>query len=317
MVNTNKTDGPVTGTGLTNITITDPPARRRGKGDGTAYLFLSPWLFGLITLSLGPILLSLYFSLTDYNLLQPPHFIGLQNYVYMFTKSQYFFQSLKVTLFYILLSVPVKLVFALFIAILLSQDIRGIGIYRTVYYVPSMIGTSVAVAYLWVQMFGGNGLINHALAVFGIRGPYWLGEPRTALLTLSMLQAWQFGSAMLIFVAGIKQIPQSYYEAAIVDGANRVQRFFKITLPLLSPVIFFNLIMAIIYGFTQFTQSYIVTDGGPLNATLLFALYLYNEAFTYLRMGYASALAWVLLVLVGGLTLLVFWLGRRMVYYES
>ncbi len=289
----------------------------RPRNEKVAYLFLSPWMFGLLVFSLGPILVSLYLSFTNYNLLQPPKWIGLQNYVHMFTQSQLFATSLVDTLEYILISVPIKMIVALAIALLLSLEVKGIGVYRTVYYVPSLIGTSVAVAYLWQQMFGPDGLINKGLALVGIHGPNWLAEPRTALFTLAMLQAWQFGSAMMIFVAGLKQIPESLYEAAIVDGAGRLYRFFRITLPMLSPVIFFNLIMSIINGFTQFTQGYIVTDGGPLNATLFFALYLYEEAFNFQNMGYASALAWFLLVLVGVLTFLVFKFGSRYVYYES
>ncbi|QSO49238.1 sugar ABC transporter permease [Alicyclobacillus mengziensis] len=293
-----------------------PKVKRKGLERAAPYLFLSPWIIGLIVFSVGPILLSLYFSFTNFNLLQPPQWIGFQNYKNIFTNDTLFYTSLRVTFLYLLMAVPIKLIVALAIAMLLAKNIRGIGFYRAIYYIPSLIGTSVAVAYLWQQIFGQSGLINKALLLFGIHGPAWIDSPSTALFTLSLLQAWSFGSSMLIFLAGLKAIPDSLYEAAKIDGANRWQQFLRVTVPLLSPVVFFNLIMTIINSFTQFTQGFIVTDGGPINSTLFYALYLYNQ-FSFFKMGYASALAWILLIIIAVFTSIVFMTSKRWVYYES
>lgn len=293
-----------------------PKVKRRRLERAAPYLFLSPWIIGLIVFSVGPILLSLYFSFTNFNLLQSPQWIGLQNYKNIFTNDTLFYTSLRVTFLYLLMAVPIKLIVALAIAMLLARNIRGIGFYRAIYYIPSLIGTSVAVAYLWQQIFGQSGLINKVLLLFGIHGPAWIDSPGTALFTLSLLQAWSFGSSMLIFLAGLKAIPESLYEAAKIDGANRWQQFLRVTVPLLSPVVFFNLIMTIINSFTQFTQGFIVTDGGPINSTLFYALYLYNQ-FSYFKMGYASALAWILLIIIAIFTSIVFVTSKRWVYYES
>jgi multiple sugar transport system permease protein len=293
-----------------------PTVRRKGLEKATPYLFLSPWIIGLIVFSLGPILLSLYFSFTNFNLLQSPQWVGFKNYQNIFTNDPLFYTSLRVTFSYLLMAVPIKLAVALGIAMLLARNIRGIGIYRAIYYIPSLIGTSVAVAYLWQQIFGENGLVNKVLLLIGIHGPAWIDSPSTALFTLSLLQAWSFGSSMLIFLAGLKAIPESLYEAATIDGANRWQQFVRVTIPLLSPVVFFNLIMTIINSFTQFTQGFIVTDGGPINSTLFYALYLYNK-FSFFKMGYASALAWILLIIIAVFTSVIFLTSKRWVYYES
>ena len=282
----------------------------------TPYFFLSPWVIGLLIFSVWPIVLSLYLSFTHYDLLQAPKWIGLQNYKNIFTNDQLFYTSLEVTFSYILMSVPIRLIAALAVALLLNQKIKGIGIYRAIYYIPSLIGSSVAVAYLWQQIFGPSGLFQTVLGYIGIHTSPWIDTPGTALFTLSLLSAWAFGSSMLIFLAGLKGIPDTLYEAAEIDGAGKWKRFIHVTIPMLSPVVFFNLIMSIITGFTQFTQGYIITDGGPINATLFYALYLYNQ-FTYFRMGYASALAWILLIIVGIFTSIVFFSSKKWVYYES
>ncbi len=282
----------------------------------TPYFFLSPWVIGLLIFSVWPIVLSLYLSFTHYDLLQAPKWIGLQNYKNIFTNDQLFYTSLEVTFSYILMSVPIRLIAALAVAMLLNQKIKGIGIYRAIYYIPSLIGSSVAVAYLWQQIFGPSGLFQTVLGYIGIHTSPWIDTPGTALFTLSLLSAWAFGSSMLIFLAGLKGIPDTLYEAAEIDGAGKWKRFIHVTIPMLSPVVFFNLIMSIITGFTQFTQGYIITDGGPVNATLFYALYLYNQ-FTYFRMGYASALAWILLIIVGIFTSIVFFSSKKWVYYES
>ena len=282
----------------------------------TPYLFLSPWMIGLLIFSIGPILLSLYFSFTNFDLLQPPTWVGMQNYKNIFTNDQLFYTSLVVTFSYIVMAVPIRLIVALAVAMLLNRNIKGIGIYRAVYYIPSLIGSSVAVAYLWQQIFGPGGLFEKVLSILGLPASPWIDEPGTALFTLSLLSAWAFGSSMLIFLAGLKGIPESLYEAAEIDGASKWKRFVHITIPMLSPVVFFNLIMSIITAFTQFTQGYIITDGGPINATLFYALYLYNQ-FTYFKMGYASALAWIMLVILGFFTSIVFFTSKKWVYYES
>ena len=282
----------------------------------TPYFFLSPWVIGLLIFSVWPIVLSLYLSFTHYDLLQAPKWIGLQNYKNIFTNDQLFYTSLEVTFSYILMSVPIRLIAALAVALLLNQKIKGIGIYRAIYYIPSLIGSSVAVAYLWQQIFGPSGLFQTVLGYIGIHTSPWIDTPGTALFTLSLLSAWAFGSSMLIFLAGLKGIPDTLYEAAEIDGAGKWKRFIHVTIPMLSPVVFFNLIMSIITGFTQFTQGYIITDGGPINATLFYALYLYNQ-FTYFRMGYASALAWILLVMCVILSAIQFVLSKKWVTYDT
>src|SRR5690554_5262732 len=216
----------------------------------------------------------------------------------MFTDDKRYWTSLKVTFIFVFISVPLKLAFALMLAILFNGNHKGLGVYRTIYYIPSIIGGSVAVAVVWRSLFGLDGAVNSFLSNFGIEARNWIANPDTALSTLIILVVWQFGSPMLIFLAGLKQIPKELYESAEVDGANRFSRFWKITLPMLTPVIFFNLVMQTIDGFMTFTQGFLVTSGGPLDRTLFYALYLYQKAFNSFQMGYASAMAWVLLFIV-------------------
>ncbi|MFD1676237.1 carbohydrate ABC transporter permease [Alicyclobacillus fodiniaquatilis] len=287
------------------------------KYDKSAMLFLLPWFIGLVGLTLGPMIASLYLSFTDFDLLQAPKWTGLENYKNILTSDPMFMSSVRVTAIYVVTSVPLRLAFALFVAILLKRKIKGIGIYRAAYYIPSLMGGSIAISIMWRNIFGQSGLINKAIGVLGIHGPDWLGDPHYALFVLSLLSVWQFGSTMVIFLAGLQQIPDSYYDASSIDGASKFQQFLSITVPMLSPVIFFNLIMAVIEGFMQFTQAFVITNGGPLNSTLLFALYLYQKAFTDFQMGYASALAWILLVMVGILTALIFMTSKLWVHYED
>ena len=284
-----------------------------------AYLFLLPWLIGFFVLTLGPLLASLYFSFTDFDLLTPPQWIGLDNFVEMFTQDRRFRAALFVTFRYVVFSVPLSLAFALLVAMMLNRQIRGIGIYRAVYYLPSLLGGSVAIAILWRQVFGKEGVVNQVLALFGIIGPSWISTPQFALNTLIILHIWQFGASMLIFLAGLKQIPQDLYDAAAVDGAGPMSKFFRITLPMLTPVIFFNLIMGIIGAFKAFTSAYVVSGGtgGPLDSTLFYTLYLYQKGFTDFEMGYASAMAWVLLIIIAACTALVFRSSRLWVHYED
>jgi len=281
------------------------------------YSFISPWLIGFLIFVVGPIVTSFYLSFTEYDILSAPEWVGLDNYVQMLTDDQRFLTALKVTFLFVFISVPLKLVFALFIAMIFNTDRKGVGFYRTVYYIPSIIGGSVAVAIMWRQLFGLEGAVNGMLAWFGIQGTNWVASPDYALWTLILLVVWQFGSPMLIFLAGLKQIPTELYEAAMVDGANPWQKFIRITIPMLTPVIFFNLVMQMINGFTTFTQSFLVTQGGPMDRTLFYAVYLYETAFGHFEMGYASAMAWLLLAIIAVFTALIFRSSEHWVHYES
>lgn len=282
------------------------------------YLFILPWILGFLMFTIIPILSTLFLSFTKYDLLTLPRFIGFENYIRMFFNDPKFIKSLKVTFFYVFVSVPLKLTFALMIALLLSYNSKLSPLYRAIYYIPSMMGGSVAIAILWKRLFSSDGTINALLNFLGIHSNIsWIGNPRTAIWTLIILAVWQFGSSMLIFLAGLKQIPESYYEAASIDGANVFQRFFKITLPLLTPIIFFNLVMQLINGFMTFTQAFVITEGGPLNNTLFYALYLYQRGFQFFDMGYACAMAWFMLIIIAILTSLIFKSSNFWVYYET
>lgn len=281
------------------------------------YLFISPWLLGFLLLTLWPMVQSVYYSFTKYTLLEAPEWIGLRNYERIFLEDNMFRQSLKITFLFVVISVPVKLFTALMVAILLNKKIKGISVYRTLVYLPSLIGSSIAVAILWKNMFGIDGFLNKILGVIGIGGISWISDPRTALGTLIVLVAWQFGSSMVIFLAGLKQIPAELYEASSVDGASRFRQFVRITLPMLSPVLLFNLVLQTIGSFQMFTQAFIITKGGPINSTYMYALYLYNRAFSRYEMGYASALAWILLIVIAIVTALIFASSRYWVFYET
>lgn len=283
----------------------------------TGYLYIMPWLAGFFLLTVWPMLQSAYFSLTDYSLLEPANWVGLQNYRKIFTDDQSFVNSLRATTLYVLFSVPLKLATALFIALLLSKNLRGMHLYRTVIYFPSLIGASVAVAILWNNVFGVNGLVNQLLSLLGIEGQNWIATPSTALGTLIVLAVWQFGSSMVVFLAGLKQIPGEYYEAAAVDGAGKIRIFFRITLPLLSPIILFNLVLQTIGSFQMFTQAFIITKGGPVETTYMYALFLFDKGFAHLQMGYASALAWILLVIIAVVTAFIFATSKAWVHYET
>lgn len=289
--------------------------RRNAPG----YIFLTPWLIGFFCLAIGPILSSLYLSFTEYDVVQAPQWVGLENYEYMFRSDRRFWKALQVTFSFVLISVPAKLIFALAVAIVLDKGVRAIGWYRALFYLPSILGGSIAVAVLWRQLFENNGVVNTVLGLVGIDGPNWLSDPRYSLTTLVVLAVWQFGSPMLIFLAGLRAIPQELYEAAEIDAAGRVRRFFAITLPLLAPVIFFNLVLQMIEAFKSFSGAFVISGGkgAPLDSLLFFTVYLYNEAFSYFRMGYASALAWVLLIIIAVFTAVAFWTSRYWVHYEN
>ena len=283
------------------------------------YAFISPFVIGFLAFTLIPIVTSLYFSFTKYNLFSPPEWIGLANYKKMFTDDPRYWNSLKVTLIYVFAGVPLRLGFALLVAMILNTASRAVGLYRTLFYLPSLIGGSVAVAIMWRNIFGDTGIVNIALAALGIPTVRWFGDPTAALWMLIFLSVWQFGSSMLIFLAGLKGIPSTYYEAASVDGATYGQKFFKITLPMLSPVILFNLIMQTIAAFMTFVPAFIISKGtgGPLDGTMLYSLYLFLNGFEFFNMGYASAMAWIMLIIVGFFTAIVFISSKYWVHYES
>lgn len=292
---------------------------RKTKEYVAGYLFLAPWLAGFFLLFLTPIIASLYLSFTNYNLLTPPKWIGMANYVTMFTNDYRFGDSVIVTFLYVFVSVPLRLAFALGLAMLLNQGMRGLGIYRTIYYIPSLLGGSVAIAILWRQVFGRDGMFNTMLSWFGIDGPNWVADPHFAIFSLVGLSVWQFGAVMIIFLAGLKQIPQELYEAATVDGAGAARKFFRITFPLLTPVIFFNLTITIIQSFQTFTKAFIISGGtgGPINSTLLYSLYLYMKGFSFMEMGYAAAMAWLLVLIIALFTALMFLSSRYWVFYSD
>ena len=295
------------------------PRPRRMSDNAYGYLFLSPWLIGMVLFVAGPTLVSLYLSFTNFNLLDSPSWIGAQNYTRMLFQDGRYHNALRVTFTYVAWAVPLNLIFALALAMLLNKKIRGLGFYRAVYYVPSLLGGSVAIAILWRQVFGLDGLVSQALAAFGIVGASWVSSPSQALWTLIILHVWQFGSPMIIFLAGLKQIPNELYEAAAVDGAGSWRQFWLITLPMLTPVIFFNLVLQIINSFQAFTPAFIVSGGtgGPLDSTLFYTLYLYFQGFANFRMGYAAAMAWVLLLIIGVVTAIAFLSSRYWVHYED
>ncbi len=296
------------------------PQKATFESDNIAgYIFIAPWLLGFFIFTIFPILSSFALSFTKYDILSAPVFVGLQNYKEIFLTDERFWKALTVTFFYVIVYVPLRLSFALAVAMLFRVNRRGVSVYRTIFYIPSIIGGSVAVAVMWRQLFGVDGALNSILKFLGIidKGFGWLGNPGTAIWTLILLAVWQFGSPMLIFLAGLKQIPASLYEAASIDGANKWQQFIKVTIPSLTPIIFFNLIMQTINGFMAFTQCYIITEGGPFDSTLFYAVYLFEKSFKFYAMGYGSALAWILLVIIAVFTGIVFKSSSYWVYYES
>ncbi|GHT66541.1 sugar ABC transporter permease [Spirochaetia bacterium] len=287
--------------------------------DNIAFAYIAPWLIGFLVLQLYPLLASLYYSFTDYTMMKRPSLVGIKNYIDMFTNDVYFFKSLKATFLYVLYALPAKLAFALIIAVILNQNIRGINIFRTVYYLPSILGGSVAVSILWRFIFMRDGLLNTVLtSLYHYERFDWIGNPATSLPVLAMLQVWQFGSSMVLFLAGLQQIPQAMYESAEIDGASALTRFFRITLPMLSPIILFNLIMQMVQLFQEFTAAFIITpNGGGLKTTYVYGMMIYQNAFQFFRMGYASAQSWILFVVIISLTLIIFRLSDDLVHYED
>ncbi|TRW94210.1 sugar ABC transporter permease [Paracoccus sp. M683] len=282
---------------------------------GMAYV--SPYIIGLLVFTAFPFLASLYLSFTDYDLLSTPKWVGLDNYERLFTRDRTFDKSLSVTLFYVFMTVPLKLAFALLVAVVLNYKLKAIGFFRTAYYVPSILGGSIAIAVLWRYIFAEAGLVNMMLTGLGFEAVNWFGDPQNAMFTLVLLRCWQFGSAMVIFLAALQSVDKSLYEAAAIDGANKWHVFRYITVPLITPVIFFNLIMQTVQAFQEFNGPYIITNGGPLKSTYLLPMYIYDKAFKSFDMGYASAIAWILFVIIMVLTVVAFWSSKKWVYYAG
>lgn len=288
------------------------------RNNVAGYVFILPFIIGLFAFTVIPFFTSLYLSFTSYNILSPAKWIGIENYRKMFTEDKLFWTSFFVTFKFAVIQVPIKLTVSLLVAIVLARTTKLTSYYRAAFYIPSLMGGSVAIALLWKQLFAVNGVVNQVLSAFGLPGNQrWLGDTKTALGVLISLGVWQFGSSMLIFLAAIKNIPQSYHEAAIVDGAGPVRRFFSITLPMLTPILFFNLINQVIGAFQAFNSSYLITGGKPLNTTLYYGVHLYNRAFNHYEMGYGSAMAWFMLLVIAFFTALIFRSSGAWVYYES
>lgn len=283
----------------------------------TVYFFLIPWFVGVVLLKLIPFGISLVLSFTSYDLINQPEFIGLGNYITMFTNDPVFVTSIIATFKYALITVPLVLVVSLLVATVLNFKIKGVNFFRSVYYIPSILGGNVAVAILWQSLFASDGIINMVLGIVGIDPVPWLVNPNTALFTIGLLRAWQFGSTMVIFLAALQNVPKSLYEAAELDGAGKIKQFFNVTLPIITPVVLFNFVMGLVHAFQEFNAPYLITDGGPMHSTYLMNMYIYESAFTRYNMGYASALSWVLFLIIMVFTLLVFRSSKYWVHYSD
>lgn len=306
---------------MSNLTELGQAGRSAVRGrleNRAAYIFLAPWLLGFIGITLLPMAAALYLSFTDYNLIQAPTWVGLENIERMLDDER-LHNSLWVTFRYVVVSVPLQLLIALLLALVLDRGIRGLAFYRSMFYLPSLLGSSVAIAVLWRQIFGAEGLVNVVIGFFGGATASWIADPRTALGTLITLNVWTFGAPMVIFLAGLRQIPRMYHEAAAVDGAGPMRRLLQITLPLLTPIVFFNLVLQVIHAFQSFTQAFIVSGGtgGPTDSTMFYTLYLYQRGFKNFDMGYASALAWCLLLIIAAFTAVNFLASKYWVFYDD
>lgn len=294
---------------------TSAPARRpKREREGAAWVFLSPWVLGAIVLTLLPMAVSLYLSFTDYDLFNAPHWVGLRNYTQMFTEDPRYWRSVTTTLTYVVIAVPLQLALALGVALALKNMRRGKGFYRSAFYAPSLLGASMSVALVWRAVFNDGGTVDNLLGSGG-----WINKPGWSLLAVALLTVWQFGAPMVIFLAGLQQIPAELYEAAAVDGAGKWRQFVSVTVPMLSPVLFFNLVLQTIQAFQVFTPAFAVSGGkgGPADSTLVYTLYLYDRGFVASHMGYASAMAWVLLIVIGVVTAVLFRTSRTWVFYAS
>ncbi len=280
------------------------------------FAFVLPWVLGLVLFQLFPFAMSFCLSFTEYDIISPPFYIGTENYVEMY-HDPLFWKSMGITFLFVLLAVPARLTFALFVAHVLNFKLKGINFFRTAFYLPSVLGGSVAVAVLWRILFSQNGLVNSVLDFVGIGGVPWLGSEDYSLWTIVFLHLWQFGSAMVVFLAALQSVPTSLYEAAIIDGANRFQAFLKITIPIITPVIFFNLIMQTMQAFQEFNGPYLITQGGPLKSTYLFSMFIYDQSFRMMNLGYGSALSWVLFAVMAAVSGIFFWTSKYWVFYSG
>jgi oligogalacturonide transport system permease protein len=304
-----------------NGTVSAAVLKKRGFGykvkSNIGFLYILPWLIGFLLFKLYPFASSLYFSFTDYDLFKDAvSFIGVENYKHIFETAK-IRKAFGVTFKYAFMTVPLKLVFALFIAYILNFKIKGVNLFRTMYYIPSILGGSVAIAVVWKFLFQQTGLINQILDIFGIAGPNWLGNTNTALFVVCLLRVWQFGSPMVIFLAALKSVPTDLYEAAAIDGSGKLRQFFSITIPLISPVIFYNLVTQLCQAFQEFNGPFIITEGGPLGSTTLISLLVYQNAFKTYQMGFASAISWLLFLIVMALTVISFMSQKYWVYYSD
>ncbi|MFD8565559.1 carbohydrate ABC transporter permease [Streptomyces sp. NPDC057694] len=293
--------------------------RRRREQRWPAYVFLTPWMIGAVVLTLIPMVVSLYLSFTDYNLFDPPHWVGLRNYTEMLTEDPRYWRSVGTTLLYVVIAVPLKLGLALGAAMLLKNLGRGRAFYRSAFYAPSLLGASMSIALVWRALYNDGGTIPNLLDSIGIHTGGWVGNPDLAIYVVVALTAWQFGAPMVIFLAGLQQISPDLYEAAALDGAGRWRQFVSITVPMLSPVVFFNLVLEMIQSFQVFTPAFVVSNGSgrPADSINFYTLYLYERGFTASHMGYAAAMAWLLLIAIGVITLILFRTSRSWVFYAD
>ncbi|BCJ95128.1 sugar ABC transporter permease [Anaerocolumna cellulosilytica] len=304
-----------------DVQISDAVLKRRGfryfLKENTGFLYILPWLIGFLVFKLYPFGSSLYYSFTDYDLFKDiVSFIGFKNYTQILDTAK-IRKAFEVTFRYAFMTVPLKLAFALFVAYILNFKIKGVNLFRTIYYIPSILGGSVAIAVLWKFLFQNNGLINQILSIFNVVGPNWLGDSRYSLFVVSLLRVWQFGSPMVIFLAALKSVPTDLYEAASIDGASKTRQFLSVTIPLISPVIFYNLVTQLCQAFQEFNAPYIITDGGPLGSTTLISMLVYQNAFKTYQMGLASAISWLLFLIVMTLTIISFMSQKYWVYYSD
>lgn len=291
--------------------------KRKWKQKSVPYFFIMPWIVGFLVFTLGPLIFSLVISFFNWPIVGDVDFVGFENYIRMFTSDKMFYHSMGITLKFALLFVPLYIIIALILALLLNNPVKGGSVFKTVFYMPSVI-SGVAVSMIWVWIFDFKyGIINYLLSLFNIPGPNWLGDPKWAIVAMVIASLWGQGTMVLIFLAALKDIPKEYYEAASIDGAGTVRKFFNITLPLITPALLFNLIMTIISAFQQLTLAMVMTKGGPSNSTFFYAMYVYNNAFKHFEMGYAAANAWVMFFIILALTMLVFRSSSAWVYYES
>ncbi len=290
--------------------------KKFNKKNYIGLLYIMPWLIGFLVFTLYPIIASFYLSFTDYNLMDAPTWIGFGNFTKLFGNKQ-FLKALGVTAKYVVLVVPLKLAFSLFVAFILNMNIKGINFFRTAYYIPSILGSNVAIAILWKFLFATDGLVNQVLGVVGVDPISWFGQATPALFTIVLLRVWEFGSTMVIFLSALKEVPGDLYEAAAVDGSGPWRNFFQITIPMITPIIFFNFIMQLVSAFQEFNAPYLITSGDPQKGTYLLPMLIYDNTFKHYKMGYASAMSWILFIIVMAFTLITFNSSKYWVYYSD